>query len=158
MQVHKFAPFTSETWPIFLQDYIRRSIPEDSRIQLILRGSDDGVLQTGLLIFWTFSIVWYSKKIHNFSKTGFVFVLGCRKEGHLHSWVRLKELTSSLHLKTETDPVFQTMCIFLEFQTMDKVQKLSDPVIFSLIIIPSYLGVCSDLLYCVYNLYINRPI
>jgi hypothetical protein len=29
---------------------------------LILKGSDDGVLQSWLLCFWSFSIVWYSKK------------------------------------------------------------------------------------------------
>jgi hypothetical protein len=26
-----------------------------------------------------------------------------------------------------TDPVFETLCVFLEYQTMDKVQKLSSP-------------------------------
>jgi hypothetical protein len=33
------------------------------------------------------------------------------------------------HLKTETDPVSETLCssVFLEYQTMDKVQKPNTP-------------------------------
>jgi hypothetical protein len=51
-------------------------------------------LQSGQLNFFTLSMVWYSKKTHNVSKTRSVFVLRCREGGHLLSWVRLKELTS----------------------------------------------------------------
>jgi hypothetical protein len=32
-----------------------------------------------------------------------------------------------LRLRTKTDPVFETLCVFLEYQTMEKVQKLSNP-------------------------------
>jgi hypothetical protein len=54
----------------------------------------EGSRPSGLLSFWTLSIVWYSKKHITFRKFGSVFVLRCREEGHLLSWVRLKELTS----------------------------------------------------------------
>jgi hypothetical protein len=40
-----------------------------------------------------------------FSLTVFVFVLRCTEEGHLLSWVRLKELTSI------TYPVFESLCV-----------------------------------------------
>jgi hypothetical protein len=53
----------------------------------ILNGSDDGVLQSGLLIFWTLFIVLYSKN-HNVSKAGSAFV------PQVLSWVHFKELTS----------------------------------------------------------------
>jgi hypothetical protein len=75
----------------------RLALQRDWRTQLvksILKDPDDGVLQSGLLSFWTLSIVWYSKKTYNVSKIGSIFVLGCREEGHQLSWVRLKELTS----------------------------------------------------------------
>jgi hypothetical protein len=35
----------------------------------------------------------------------------------------------SPHMKTETDPVSETLCssVFLEYRTMDKVQKRNNP-------------------------------
>jgi hypothetical protein len=61
----------------------------------ILKDSDDGVLQYGLLSFFLLCpSSGILKKTHNISKNRSVFVLRCRKKGHLLGWVRLKELTS----------------------------------------------------------------
>jgi hypothetical protein len=64
-------------------------------------------------VFGTLSIVWYSKKIHVL-KTGSVFILTCREEGHLLSWVPLKKRVRNTEY-------------FFEYQTIDKVRKLSSP-------------------------------
>jgi hypothetical protein len=36
-------------------------------------------------------------------------------------------LMRGIHMRTKTDPVFQMLCIFLEYQLMGKVQKLNSP-------------------------------
>jgi hypothetical protein len=56
---------------------------------------------------WTSSIIWYSEE-HNVLETGTVFIL-IWKGGRM-----------------ETYPVFETLCSS-EYQTLDKVQKLSNP-------------------------------
>jgi hypothetical protein len=43
-------------------------VKKRKRNKSILKGSDDGVLQSGLLTFWTSSIVWYSKKYQTMDK------------------------------------------------------------------------------------------
>jgi hypothetical protein len=67
-------------------------------------------------------------KTHNVSKTGSVLVLSRTKPLEVSSFKRtqLSRCPSSLHLRTKTDPVFETLC-FLEYQTMDKVQKRRRP-------------------------------
>jgi hypothetical protein len=65
----------------------------------ILKGSDDGLLQSGLLILWTLSIVLYSKKTHDVSKAGSAFVLKCTEEGHLFSWVHLNQSSGTFPLR-----------------------------------------------------------
>jgi hypothetical protein len=52
---------------------------QDYYLQLILKGSEDGVLQSGMLSFWTLSTVWYSKK-HTFQKLDLFSFSGVRKE------------------------------------------------------------------------------
>jgi hypothetical protein len=47
---------------------------------LILKSSDKGILQTGLMSFRTKSTVWYSKK-HSFHKLD-VFILKCMEGGY----------------------------------------------------------------------------
>jgi hypothetical protein len=47
----------------------------------ILKGSDDGVLQSGLVCFWTLSIVWYSKKYTVFRKMDLFSSSGVGKRG-----------------------------------------------------------------------------
>jgi hypothetical protein len=77
------------------------------------------------LNYWVFGLCPSSGVLrkHNVSKTGSVFVLRCREEGHLLSSVRLKELTW-----ITWQIQFSKLCMFfLEYETMDKVQNLSSP-------------------------------
>jgi hypothetical protein len=63
---------------------------------------------TELLVFFTFSVVWYSRE-HDVSETRSFYILRWR-------WGRRH------HLRAETDPVSETSCS-LEYQTMGKVQN-----------------------------------
>jgi hypothetical protein len=94
--------------------------------------------QTELVGFWTFSIVWYSRE-HDVSETGSVSVLrwmgqgrptqlGPLERANLNHW---RCLLFHLHLRTEIDPVFETSCC-LEYQTMEKVQKPSNSVLYTI--------------------------
>jgi hypothetical protein len=75
-------------------------------------------------VFWTLSIVWYSKKTHNVSKNGTV------------QWLKL---ALSNWPNWAGDPLpytwgrkqiqFSKRCVFLEYQT-DKLQKFSSPEYF----------------------------
>jgi hypothetical protein len=84
-------------------------------------------------LFWTLSIALYveDKKYHNVSETGSVSVLrwmGQDKPTLLGPLERARDwvgLSCPFHLRTETDPVSETLWYFLSstYKTMDKVQK-----------------------------------
>jgi hypothetical protein len=105
------------------------------------------LLDSLLLSFWTLSIVRIStNRKHDVSETGSVSVF--RRGGGTYSIEKPKACLSTgdariacgkasfwffcrvgphpPRLKTETDPVSETLCfLFVEIRTMDKVQKLS---------------------------------
>lgn len=48
---------------VYRQKTLRCSAVTHNTTICIVKGSDNGVLQSGLLSFWTLSIIWYPKKI-----------------------------------------------------------------------------------------------
>jgi hypothetical protein len=85
---------------------------------------------SGLLGFWTLSIVRYSKKPeeHNVSETGSVSVL--RWGGRIHSTGPNRVGVSCPSPEDGNRSSFRNVvffCFFLEYRTMNKVQKPSSP-------------------------------
>jgi hypothetical protein len=92
-------------------------------------------------LFWTLSIVWYGedkKKNHNVSETGFVSVLrwmgqdkptqlGPLERASLNHWTGL---FCPIHLRTETDPVSETLWSFVKLlHTRRWIKSKISPII-----------------------------
>jgi hypothetical protein len=94
---------------------------------------EKGFWHSGMLGLWTLSIIWNSKYTWkpNVSETGSVSVLRWN-ERHLLCWVQWlrwalskgpnRVSVSLSHLRTETDPVYETLC-FLVFRIPDYGQS-----------------------------------
>jgi hypothetical protein len=83
----------------------------------ILKGSDDGALQSGVLSFWTLSIAWYSKEHTTFRRPDLSSSSGVGNR------IGAPFLTS----EDEDRSGIRNVMRFLRYQTTDKVQKLSSP-------------------------------